>query len=308
MASHSSPVPFVAGVVLVAASVAEAVGVFVQARGGPSEADWTAVKTQLAATLTESDGLLIGTRWIEPLARQKLGDGLLTRERLGAGASTFSRVAVVSERGHASLPAGYIVDDRVVFGDLDISRAHAAVPFRVNARFESLLSRASVVLDANGVETPCTWGVYGSTSGNLGTGPAIPAERFSCPGLFVVRSVVTDTAYVAHDAVYTDVPGDGRTVVVRWPDVAMGTALRGGFGLYVEAERDGTGAPISVEWRINGRSVATLSHRDGEGWKPFEIATNDLAGSHEVVELRLRSPGGSRRWIGVSAAVVEARP
>jgi hypothetical protein len=119
--------------------------------------------------------------------------------------------------------------------------------------------------------------------------------------------LVTDTTYAAHDAVYMDVPGDGRTLVVRWTATPLGSALRGGFGLYVEAERDGKGAPITLEWRVDGRSVATLTHRDGEGWKSFEVATGARPTATGILEMRVRSPGGSRRWFGVSAAVLEAK-
>jgi hypothetical protein len=124
----------------------------------------------------------------------------------------------------------------------------------------------------------------------------------------VARSFVTDTDYRAHDAVFVDVPGDGRAVVVRLAARPLGTAVRGGFGLYVEAERDGKGAPVFLEWRVDGRTIGSLVHRDGEGWKGFELTTGLPPGASGRAELRLRSPGGQRRLVGVSAAFVEVAP
>ena len=306
MRSDSSLVPLAAAALLVTASLGEALGVVLQARGGPSDADWTAVASTLRAELAPTDGLLVGTRWIEPVARQKLGDSLLTRERLGAPVATWPRLTMVAEAGHGSIPEGYLVEGRTRVGALELTRARAAAPFVVLARLEGLLRGAVASVDTGGRDEPCTWSAFGPVSGNLGTGPALPSERFLCLGAFVARSVVTDTTYAAHDAVYMDVPGDGRTLVVRWTAMPLGSTLRGGFGLYVEAERDGKGAPITLEWRVDDRSLATLTHRDGEGWKRFEVPTGAAPGATGMLEMRVRSPGGSRRWFGVSAAVLEA--
>lgn len=307
MRSDSSLVPLVAAALLVTVSLGEALGVALEARGGPSDADWSSVVSTLRAQLKPHDGLVVGSRWIEPIARQKLGDSLLTRERLGAPVTTWPALTMVAEAGRGAVPAGYVVDERTRIGALELTRAHAASSFDVLARLEGMLHGAVASVDSDGREEPCAWSAFGAVSGNLGSGPALPSERFLCPGTFVARSIVTDTTYAAHDAVYMDVPGDGRTLVVRWTATPLGSALRGGFGLYVEAERDGKGAPITLEWRIDGRSVATLTHRDGEGWKSFEVATGARPTATGILEMRVRSPGGSRRWFGVSAAVLEAK-
>jgi hypothetical protein len=90
--------------------------------------------------------------------------------------------------------------------------------------------------------------------------------------------------------------------------VAIGTSLRGGFGLYVEAEREGKGAPVILEWRVEGRSVGTLTHHDGDGWKSFELTTGAAPGARGTLEMRLRSPGGQRRLVGVDAVTITEAP
>jgi hypothetical protein len=308
MASRAPLFPAVAGAILVVASLAEAVAVAVQARGGPSEADWAHVKSAVAEGLAPDDGLVVGDRWLEPVARHALGDGILTRSRIGAPVSTWPRLAVLGETGRAAMPEGYVLERTVEAGALELGFARAARPFEVRARVEASLEDARVFVDADGREEACVWGAYGLVAGNLGSGPAWPPARFVCPGSGVARSFVTDTDYRAHDAVFVDVPGDGRAVVVRLASRPLGGSLRGGFGLYVEAERDGKGAPVFLEWRVDGRTIGSLVHRDGEGWKSFELTTGLAPGASGQAELRLRSPGGQRRLVGVSAAFLEVSP
>lgn len=308
MAARAPSFPAVAGALLVVASLAEAVAVAVQARGGPHAEDWARVKAELEEGLAADDGVVVDTRWTEPLARHALGDGVLTRSRIGAPANTWPRLAVIAEPGSGAAPEGYVEERVVRAGALEVRFARAAHPFVVRGRAEASLATSQAFVEGDGLEIPCAWGSYGLVAGNLGSGPAWPSERFQCPGASVARSFVTDTTYRAHDAVFVDVPGDGRTVVVRFAPAAIGTAVRGGVGLYVEAERDGKGAPVFLEWRVDGRTIGSLAHRDGEGWKGFELATGVVPGAIARAELRLRSPGGQRRLVGVSAAFVEVAP
>lgn len=303
-----SQVALGAGVLLAALSIAEAVGVAVQARGGPRAEDWAQVRAQLAGDLGAEDGLLLGARWLGPVARAELGEALFTATRAGGMPGSFARLAIVGEAGRTEVPEGFEAERDLRFGGLELRFARARRPFRVGTRLPASLAAAHASLEANGELLPCAWGSYGVVSGNLGSGPALPSERFSCPGAQVARSFVTDLSYFPHDAVFTEVPGDGRVVSVAFPGVELGSVLRGGFGLYVEAERDGRGAPVVLEWRVDGRSIGTLTHHDGEGWKSFELTTGAERGARGTVELRLRSPGGQRRLVGVDAVTLTELP
>ncbi len=303
-----SQVAFGAGALLVGLSLAEAFGVVVQARGGPRPEDWKAVREALQRDLSQDDGLALGARWLGPVARAALGDELMSAARVGGSIASFARVAMVGELGRVETPEGYVVEREEAFGGLALRFVHAARPFRVGARLPSRIAEALAFVEANGDETPCAWGAFGLVSGNLGSGPAWPSERFSCAGAQVARSFVTDLTYAAHDAIFTEVPGDGRTVVVRFPGVPLGSAVRGGFGLYVEAERDAKGAPVVLEWRVDGRSIGTLTHHDGEGWKSFELTTGAASEARGTLEMRLRSPGGQRRLVGVDAVTITEQP
>jgi hypothetical protein len=308
MGRRVSHIAFGAGVLLVGLSLAEAFGVVAQARGGPKPEDWALVRARLERDLAPEDGVVLGARWLGPVAREAFGDGLMTPARAGGVVGSFARVAIVGESGALATPEGYVSEGDTIHGGLALRFAHAARPFVVGARLPSLLGGAQAFVDANGEEIPCSWGSFGLVSGNLGSGPAWPSERFSCAGAQLARSFVTDLDYAAHDAIFADVPGDGRVVVARFPDVAIGTSLRGGFGLYVEAEREGKGAPVILEWRVEGRSVGTLTHHDGDGWKSFELTTGAAPGARGTLEMRLRSPGGQRRLVGVDAVTITEAP
>jgi hypothetical protein len=303
-----SKVAAVAALVLFGASIAESVAVAVQARGGPKPTDWTALRLHLEEKLGPEDGLTLGARWLEPLARHELGDALLSAGRLGTPAETWPRFAIVAEPGFRQSVDAHVLEESHAFGSLVVHWYRAREPFRVLERLQESLSTATVTTSNEDHEVACSLGEYGVVSGNLGSGPAWPSKRFFCAGTSVARAFVTDTDYRAHDAIYMDVPGDGRAVVVRYASRAVGTAIRGGVGLYVEAEREGKGAPVVLEWLVDGRTVGTVTHRDGEGWKAFEFPTAASAGAPAKLEFRVKSPGGTRRLVGVSAALVERLP
>ena len=308
MSPPASRVAFVAGFLVVGLSLAEAIAVAVQSGGGPQARDWAAVRATLERTLSDDDGVFLGATWLGPEARAQLGDAIMTPTRVGGVPRSFVRSAIIGELGRVATPDGYALEKEERFGGLELRFVRAVHPFRVEARLPSRIEGAQAFIDVNGEEIPCVWGPFGLASGNLGSGPAWPSARFSCPGTQVARSFVTDLTYAAHDAIFSEVPGDGRTVVVRFPAVPIGSAVRGGFGLYVEAERDGKGAPVVLEWRVDGRSIGTLTHHDGEGWKSFELTTGRTHDERGTMEIRLRSPGGQRRLVGVDAVTITEQP
>jgi hypothetical protein len=65
---------------------------------------------------------------------------------------------------------------------------------------------------------------------------------------------------------------------IRFLGVRLGRALHGHHGLYVEAERNKSGAPVTITFRVGDQVVGSVVHHDGEGWKPFEFDTSELAG------------------------------
>ena len=129
-------------------------------------------------------------------------------------------------------------------------------------------------------ETECPFTHGSPSSGSLGFGPAIPGDRFVCPGSgFVGASVVADLDYVPHRCIFAP-PQGSAPLRLRFLDVRFGHSLHGHHALYVEAERDRTGAPVTLVFSSGGSELGRVVHRDGQGWKPFEFDTSALAGQN----------------------------
>jgi hypothetical protein len=144
-------------------------------------------------------------------------------------------------------------------------------------------------------EDECPWVHAGAQSGQLGFGTAVPADRFGCPGgSFVAPSIVEDLEYRAHRCVYAPPPGGQARLRLRFLDVPMGRELHGHHALYVEAEHAGK-APVTITFSAAGTVLGSVVHRDLDGWKPFELDTSALAGSHVDLVVEIECPTSDRR-------------
>jgi hypothetical protein len=133
-------------------------------------------------------------------------------------------------------------------------------------------------------------------SGPLGFGPTVPGERFACPGgSFVGVSVVADLDYIPHRCIYAPPNGAGA-LHVRFLGVRLGRTIHGHHALYVEAERGKQGAPVTITFSAGNSPVGSVVHRDGDGWKPFEFDTTELAGELRDVEADITSSGDRRMY------------
>ena len=52
---------------------------------------------------------------------------------------------------------------------------------------------------------------------------------------------------------------------------------------------------MTISFRTGGSSLGSVVHRDGEGWKPFELDTSSLDGQKGELDVEIASPGGDRR-------------
>jgi hypothetical protein len=142
----------------------------------------------------------------------------------------------------------------------------------------------------------CTFSRTSPHSGSLGFGPAVPAERFSCPsGAWVGVTVMPVLDYSARRCIHAPPPGGRAVLRLSFPSVTFGRAIHGHHGLYVEAERDGRGAPVTLVFRANGRELGRFVHSDGDGWKPFELDTRELDGLRGELTVDVSAASGQRR-------------
>jgi hypothetical protein len=259
--------------------------------------DWQAARAYVAAQAKPQDLIAFAPRWADPLGREYFGSDLATIEREArADESRFPRAFEVSIRGAYS-PAleGWKRLDRRSFGGVSVTAWE-------NPTFQPVLDdfvqdvdpqRLRVSVAQGDHEAECAFGRPGIQSGSLGFGPAIPAVRFVCPGgTFVGVSVVADVEYYPRRCIYAPPPGGNAVLRLRFAGVHMGRSLTGHHGLYVESERSGGRAPVTLSVRAGDSALGQVVHRDREGWKPFEFDTSALAGTNAdvVFEISVSNP------------------
>ncbi len=142
----------------------------------------------------------------------------------------------------------------------------------------------------------CAFGRFGVQTGGLGFGPAVPSARYQCPGpAFAGLSVLADLDYRPRRCLYAPAQGPNTLVRIKFDSIAFGRVLHGHHGLYVEAERDQKGAPVTIAFTSGSSSIGKLVHRDGEGWKNFELDTSELDGKTAELVAEITSSSRDRR-------------
>jgi hypothetical protein len=271
----------------------------VQARSVVPAADWEAARVYVKEQAATDDLVAFAPAWVDPVGRARFGTSLATFEREGRGdASGFPRALEVSIRG-AHLPelAGWARSDERRFGGVTVTTLRNPTPVHVLDDLVSMVDprRMRVWRADGGRESECAFARAPTQSGPLGFGPAIPGDRFGCPGSFVGVSVLADLEYRPHRCIYAPPPGGGGTLHLRFSGVRFGRTLYGHHGIYVEAERNRTGAPVTIRFSTGGSVVGSVMHRDGDGWKTFEFDTSDLAGQTLDLDAEISATSSDRR-------------
>jgi hypothetical protein len=272
-----------------------------EANSAVSEEDWTAARAALEAEARPADLVVFAPRWIDPLARQHFGSGIASVAREARPDETrFARAIEVSVRGmHAPELRGWRVAGEKRVGAILLTTLENPSPATVIDDLVLHMNAAGARVsraDSLGHDVDCPFSRGAPQTGGLGFGPAIPGDRFACPmGGFAGVSIVPDLDYVPHACIYAPPPGGPAALVVRFAEVLFGTSLHGHHGLYVEAERNKDGAPVTLAWKAFGRTIGSVTHVDGDGWKRFELPTADFAGQRGELVAEVTSPSSNRR-------------
>ena len=274
-----------------------------QVAGTTPEKDWDAARVAVAKIAAPTDLVLFAPLWADPIGREHFGDALADVTRTARpDESRFPRAIEVSIRGkHRPELEGWKRVAREEVGAITITTLENPHPAHV---IDDLLTHASgdatrgmsVHRIDGGRETDCPWTQTATQAGGLGAGPAVPGERFACPGgSFVGISVIHALDHSPRRCFFAP-PGGGSSVLrVRFANVAFGDALHGHAGLQNEAERDKTGAPVTLTWKMGEQVIGKLVHHDGEGWKGWELGTPELSGQKGDLVAEIASTSGNRR-------------
>ncbi len=264
-----------------------------------SDADWKAAKAEVEKRAKPEDLVAFAPQWVDPVGREKFGDQIATMEREAyPDVSRFPRAIEVGIRGeHLSDLHGWREVDHTSVGRIAITTFENPSPVTLKDDLLRHVGRPDMhvaIVDPSG-EHECTYGRYGVQSGNLGFGPAVPSLRYQCGAAYVGTSIMADLDYRPRRCLFAPAQGQGATIRLKFDSIAFGRVLHGHHGIYVEAERDGKGAPVAIAFRSGDKSLGKLVHRDGEGWKNFELDTSDLDGKTGELVAEITSSSRDRR-------------
>ncbi|WP_394844337.1 hypothetical protein LZC95_45705 [Pendulispora brunnea] len=284
-----------------AIAIFELVAHVVQVRSVIGDESWARAREETRALAKPDDLVIFAPRWADPVGRQVFGDELATLEREAwADVERFPRAIEVSIRGeHAPelsewKPVATKKVDGITLTTLENPSYRPTItdllklvhPPEADVSVRPLQDTAA---------RPCGWGKGSAQSGNLGFGPAIPAEKFTCPGTFAGISVVSDLDYMPHKCIFAPPPGGGQALRIVFHGVTFGESLHGHHGLYVEAERERLRAPVHLGFWVGDSHIAKVTHSDGDGWKSFDLPTPDLAGKTADLTVEITSANADRR-------------
>jgi hypothetical protein len=262
--------------------------------------DWKAAKAEVEKRAKPEDLVAFAPQWVDPIGREYFGNQIATMEREAyPDVSRFPRAIEVSIRGeHLADLAGWRETDHTSIGGLRITTFENPSPVVLKDDLLRHLGKPDMhvsLVDQNG-EHECGFGRFGVQTGNLGFGPAVPSLRYQCGGgAFVGISIMADLDYRPRRCFYAPAQGPNATVKLRFDSIAFGKVLHGHHGIYVEAERDGKGAPVAIAFRSGDKTLGKLVHRDGEGWKSFELDTSELTGKTAELVAEITSSSRDRR-------------
>jgi hypothetical protein len=273
----------------------------VQTHSVPTESDWNAARDAVAADYKPGDLVVFAPNWADPLGRMYFGEKLAPiANEARPDESRYARAFEVSMRGqHAPELATWTTSASKKVGPFSITTLANPSPAKVLDELVPRVNPSGMSVaraDANG-EQECKWTHGNASASGLGGGPAIPADRFVCPGgAFAGVSVFFDLASTPRQCIYATPTGSGSALRMKFPGVSFGGSLHGHAGLQYEAERNREGAPITLTVRAGDHAIGKVTHVDGDGWKYFELSTSDLEGQKADLVVEVSSPQSGRQF------------
>lgn len=264
------------------------------------ESDWVAAREVVKKTIKSEDLLLFAPKWEDPVGRAIFGDELASLERTARpDESRFPRAIEVSARGkHRPELAGWKLTNEEKVGKLVVGTYENPAPVKLLDDLRLFVSPEKMaVFRVDGAkESPCSFVRGRPQAGGLGAGPAVPGDRFQCEGgSFVGASIIHALDHDPKACLFAPPFGPNVVLRVKFKNVRFGRALHGHHGLQNEAERDKTGAPVSITFRTERGLLGRAEHKDGMGWTGFELDTQELSGRTTDLVADITAGNANRR-------------
>jgi hypothetical protein len=245
------------------------------------ESDWDAARDAIQGEVGPDDLVIFAPFWADPIGREHFGDALAgVRKEARPDDTRFARAFEVAIRGaHRPEIAGWKKTSEKNVGRITIGVYENPSFTKPKIDLLDLMTpdRASVTrIDQNGAEQACQWTRGAGQPGGLAVpqGPAIPGEKFTCPGGGMAGvAVLHDVDHHPHACIFAT-----GGVRIHFKDVTFAQSIHGNAGVqWVDARAD-SGAPMTVSFSAFGRPIEKTLHRTGTGWHLFELPTPELAG------------------------------
>ena len=269
----------------------------------PKESHWRAAAAYLRSARHPGDLVTSAPLWTDPLARQYFADMIPLADAARPDATRYRRALVATIRGRENPDLrGWRETAHRDFGPITVRTL--VNPARATVRYDLIehlhppdAEAFRLVGDAL---TPCDWRTGNFVAGGgLGQGALPGPERFFCSPEgwnYVGATIIEDMEHRGRRCIWSH-PIQGGAMVTRFRDVPMGTVFHGHHGIAYEAERGddlgNQGGPVELRVLVDGAEAGRSIHRDGEGWKGFEIDTRAWANTTRqlTIEVRAEAPG-----------------
>ncbi|MDH5673202.1 MAG: hypothetical protein OEZ06_13685 [Myxococcales bacterium] len=248
-----------------------------------SDSDFEAAARSLRAELKPRDLITSAPDWTDPRLRLVLGDAIDLAMAGRSDDAAYERMWSLSIRG--ARPAGAPATAPELsrrFGGVTLERWSLG-PSTVQTDLVAELWSAKVEQLQAGGPQDCRQAQHpAARGGGLGRAVVPPQRRFQCPkqreqawvGPVVLEDLELSPRHCVHHR-----PLPGAPLRVQYPAQELGERLALYGGLYYEDERMGQGADVELRVALDGQPLATLKHRDGDGWKRMMVETGGRRGA-----------------------------
>jgi hypothetical protein len=266
------------------------------ARRPPTFDEWKTLTAPVAEERRPGELVVVAPSWADPLARTALGDDAMPiRDEARPDESRYASALEVSILGETApeLRAWRPDGERRV-GKFRLRHLVNPSPARVLYDFVDHVRPGDADVRITQPAADCAWNPRAHVeTGGLGGHPTFPAERFQCPGgefFHVGVTVIADQDFRPRRCIWSHPPSRGE-VVTRFHGVPLGEVIRGHAGMYWIIEREKKGAPVTLTVRVDGDTVGSFVHEDGDGWKGFEMPLGAHANAKSAeVEFAVTTP------------------
>ncbi len=272
-------------------------------RAAPDAEAWRALEPAVEKSCRPDTLIVVAPEWAEPNARFAFGDNLMPLAHVArADASRFEAALEISILGqHSPELAAWKLLSEERHGAFLLRRLSNPRVEPVRYDFVAQLSppHATVSVSRQDASDDCRFVTNAKVeNGDLHGHPTFPKHRFVCPGegnwLFAGVTVIEDQHYRPRQCIWAH-PAKKGALTLRFDAVPLGSKIRGYGALPYWLERDSKGSAVELSVKVGGETVGIFSHRDGEGWKPFEFDTTRFSGQTAAVTFEVRSKRTARR-------------